>query len=124
MNAGRGYFYGIDLAIRSFFRSRQPLKALLQCEFLSHFAIPMGPRELKQIEGGFVPPPSAARHVRILHLSDLHFGTKYARAKQDYVLSVVSDELAGRVDVKHVHDSDEVLIFALDWKRGLSNESL
>lgn len=66
--------------------------------FLSFFAGQRSRDVETQIESAYMPPQSARRHIRILHLSDLHFGTDYAARNQDYLLAVIQSELRGKFD--------------------------
>jgi DNA repair exonuclease SbcCD nuclease subunit len=68
---------------------------------------------MNRLESGYVPSPSTGRQVRILHLSDLHFGTKHAAKNQDYLLAVIKDELHSRFD-RVVITGD---LFDSIWKR-------
>jgi len=73
-------------------------RALRNAGFLRRFAAQLPPEEMNRLESGYVPSPSMGRQVRILHLSDLHFGTKHAANNQDYLLAVIKDELHSRFD--------------------------
>lgn len=99
----------------SLFLPVQTARASLQnAAFLRRFKeSPFSPKALREVERGYVSPESAGRQVRILHLSDLHFGTKYAASSQDYLLSVIKDELRSRFD-RVVITGD---LFDSPWKK-------
>jgi hypothetical protein len=87
---------------------------LFDRELLSQFKLPMDPKVVQKIGQKYETfAANAAPEIRILHLSDLHFGTKYARKNQDYLLSVIGDELEGKYD-RIVITGD---LFDSPWKR-------
>jgi hypothetical protein len=81
--------------------------------FLKRFATQLTTEAVNQLERKHVSPVVTGRQVRILHLSDLHFGTEYAARNQSYLLAVIKDELRSRFD--HVVITGD--LFDSPWKR-------
>jgi hypothetical protein len=88
-------------------------RALRTPGFLAQFASSLTAESMNRLERGYVPPVATGRQIRILHLSDLHFGTKYAARNQDYLLAVLKDEFRSRFD--HVVITGD--LFDSIWKR-------
>src|SRR5262249_13915568 len=75
------------------FRPLDPAQRVLENRrMLRRIAQPLSYEDTRRIASGYLPPTSSSRQVRILHLSDLHFGTKYAANNQDYLLAVIKSD--------------------------------
>lgn len=76
---------------------RTAASALRNAPLLKRFAGIRSQEDVLKIEQGYALSQVAQRQVRLLHISDLHFGSRYAAMNQDYLLAVIKG-LSGSFD--------------------------